>query len=97
MSVSITELILQVKTQPGCAVFPESSLFHSLPSLDLKGYQPDSFSYGFHLVSGFYSEKDHIASLDGWVPAAFCMRQQSGADIFSLSPVEEATVRLKYN
>ena len=42
------------------------------------------------------SEKDHIASLDGWVPAAFCMRQQSGADIFALSPIEEATVRLKY-
>ena len=42
------------------------------------------------------SENDHIASVDGWVPAEFCMSQQLGADIFSLSPIEEATVRLKY-
>ena len=38
------------------------------------------------------SEKDHFVALDGWVPATFCMRQQSGADIFSLSLIEEATV-----
>jgi hypothetical protein len=52
------------------------------------------------IVSGFYSEKmsekDPIASVNGWVPAAFCMHQQSGADIFSLTPIEKAKVRLKY-
>ena len=39
------------------------------------------------------SEKDHIASLDGWVPAAFCMRNSvEQAFSLSLSPIEEATV-----
>ena len=37
------------KIQRGSAYF-ESSLFHCIPSLHLKGYQPDSFPYGFHLV-----------------------------------------------
>ena len=71
-----------------------------------KGYQPDSFSYGFHMVWTVFrhnfrllfwkmSEKDHIASVDGWVPVEFCMRQQLGADLFSLSTIEKATVRLK--
>ena len=36
------------------------------------------------------SEKDHIASLYGWVPAAFCMRNRLEQP-FSLSPIEEAT------
>ena len=86
LSVSITELILQAKTwgksNPGHAVFPEISLFHCLPSLHLKGYQPDSFSYGLHMLWTVFRhlfwkmrEKDHIASLYGWVPAAFCMRK----------------------
>ena len=76
-----------------------------MPSLHLKRYQPDSFPYGFHVVWTVFrhsfsllfwkmSENDHIASVDGWVPAEFCMRQQLGADIFS--PIEKATVRLKY-
>jgi hypothetical protein len=42
------------------------------------------------------SENDYIASVDGWVSLEFCVRQQLGADIFSLSPIEKATVRLKY-
>ena len=92
----ITELILQVKTWgKSNPFFPESSLFHCQPSLHLKGYQPDSFSYGFlkvwtvfrhsfRLLFWKMSEKEPIASVDGWVPAAFCLRQQSG-QTFSLS------------
>ena len=44
--VSITELILQAKE-----VFPDSSLFHWMPCLHLKRYQPDSFSYRILKVS----------------------------------------------
>jgi hypothetical protein len=38
------------------------------------------------------SVKDHIASLYGWVPARVLYEQQLGAAIFSLSPIEEATI-----
>jgi hypothetical protein len=72
-----------------------------MPSLHLKGYQipfPMASTWceqSLDIVSGFYSEKisekDHIASLDGWVPAEFCMSEQLGADIFSLTPIEKAT------
>ena len=78
-------------------------MFHSLPSLHLKGYQPYSFSYGFPMVWTVFrhrfrllfwkmSEKDHIASLYGWVPAAFCMPTAWSRHFLSLSPIEEATV-----
>ena len=32
----------------------ESSLFHCMPSLHVKGYQPDSFSYRFLKVSTIF-------------------------------------------
>ena len=109
-SVSITELIAGEtlrKIQLGSASYFAPSLFHCMPSFYLKGYQPDSFPYGFHMVWTVFrhsfsflfwkmSKNDHIASVDGWVPAEFCMCQQLGADIFSLSPIKKATVRLKY-
>ena len=98
LSVSIAVLILQAKTwgkSEEKAVFPESSLFHWMPCLHLKGYQQDSFSYGFlkvwtvfrhsfRLLFGKMSEKDHTASLYGWVTAAFCMHN-SLEHPFSLS------------
>jgi hypothetical protein len=42
------------------------------------------------------SKKDHIASVDGWVPAVFYTHEQLGADIFYLSSIVKATVWLKY-
>jgi hypothetical protein len=58
---------MQVKTlgksKPEVLFFLKA-LFHCLPSLHLKG---TSTRYQM-------SEKDHIVSLYGWVPAAFCMR-----------------------
>jgi hypothetical protein len=38
------------------------------------------------------SEKDHIVSLCGWGPAAFCMHNSLEQTFLSLSPIEEATV-----
>ena len=60
-----------------------------MPSLHLKGYQPDSFPYGFHMVWTVFrhsfsllfwkmSENDHIASVDG-------CEQNSLEQTFSLS------------
>ena len=79
---------------------------YSIASLHLKGYQPDSFPYGFHMVWTVFrqsfrlliwkmSENDHFASVDGWVPVEFCMRNSLEQTI-SLSPIEDAVVRLKY-
>ena len=34
--------------------------------------------------------------MDSWVALDFHMREQLGADLFSLSPIEKATVQLKY-
>ncbi|MFM0898617.1 hypothetical protein, partial [Klebsiella pneumoniae] len=39
------------KIQSGSGFYFENSMFHSLPLLHLKGYQPDSFSYRFLKVS----------------------------------------------
>ena len=60
-------------------------MFHCLPSLHLKGYQPNSFSYGFPMLWTVFrrsfrllfwkmSEKDHIASVYSWVSPEFCLR-----------------------
>ena len=60
-----------------------------MPFLHLKGYQPDSFPYGFHMVWTVFrhsfrllfwkiSEKDNIASVDSWVFAEFCLRNRVG-------------------
>ena len=39
------------KIKPGSGFYFESSMFHSLPLLHIKGYQPDSFSDCFLKVS----------------------------------------------
>ena len=61
------------KIKPGSGFYFENSMFHSLPLLHLKGYQPDSFSYRFLKVSKVFrhsfrllfwkmSQNDNIAS-----------------------------------
>ena len=42
------------------------------------------FGHSFRLLFRKMSEKDHITSVDGWVPAVFCMRN-SLEQTFSLS------------
>ena len=39
------------KIKPGSGFYFQNSMFHSLPLLHLKGYQPDSFSYRFLKVA----------------------------------------------
>ena len=52
------------------------------------------------IVSGFYLKKNELERsprVNGWLGASRVLHaQQLGADIFSLSPIEKATVRLKY-
>ena len=109
--MSITELILQAKTwgksNPGVLFFLKALCSIACLRSILKGYQPDSFSYGFHMLWTVFrhsfrllfwkmSEKDHITSLYGWVPAAFCMCN-SLEQTFSLSLLlKKLQSRLKY-
>ena len=90
--MSITELILQAKTWGKSnqeVMFFLKALFHWMPCLHLKGYQPDSLSYGFPQVSTVFRhrfrllfrkmrEKDNIVSVDSWVFAEFCLRNRVG-------------------
>ena len=65
------ETLRKIKT--GSGFYFENSMFHSLPLLDLKGYEQDSFSYRFLKVSTVFrhsfrllfwkmSQNDNIAS-----------------------------------
>ena len=50
----------------------------------------------FRLLFWKMSENDHITLVDSWVSPDLCMREPLERDLFSLSSIENATVRLKY-